>query len=115
MMMTFFFDRLMYWSSASRHGRRQYQIERAYLDGSQRVVVISGIRALTAFTIDYDKSMLYWADKRVIEASKTDGKPVSLLWARIGDREPIIVNISHESKSVRNSEAAIWQWMCLIG
>ena len=24
----------------------------------------------------------------------------------IGDREPIIVNISHESKSVRNSEAA---------
>ena len=32
-----------------------------------------------------------------------------------GDREPIIVNISHESKSVRNSEAAIWQWMCLIG
>ena len=83
MMMTFFFDRLMYWSSASRHGRRQYQIERAYLDGSQRVVVISGIRALTAFTIDYDTSMLYWADKRVIEASKTDGKPVSLLWTRI--------------------------------
>ena len=33
----------------------------------------------------------------------------------IGDREPIIVNISHESKSVGNSEAAIWQWMCLIG
>ena len=32
-----------------------------------------------------------------------------------GDREPMIVNISHESKSVRNSEAAIWQWMCLIG
>ena len=32
-----------------------------------------------------------------------------------GDQEPIIVNISHESKSVRNSEAAIWQWMCLIG
>ena len=32
-----------------------------------------------------------------------------------GDREPIIVNISHESKSVGNSETAIWQWMCLIG
>ena len=32
-----------------------------------------------------------------------------------GDREPIIVNISHESKSVGNSEAAIWQWMCMIG
>ena len=32
-----------------------------------------------------------------------------------GDREPIIVNISHEAKSVGNSEAAIWQWMCLIG
>ena len=26
-----------------------------------------------------------------------------------GDREPIIVNISHESESVRNFEAAIWQ------
>ena len=35
--------------------------------------------------------------------------------AGIGDREPIIVNISHESKSGRNSETAIWQWMCLIG
>ena len=34
---------------------------------------------------------------------------------RAGDREPIIVNISHESKSVGNSEAAIWQWMCRIG
>ena len=33
----------------------------------------------------------------------------------IGDRGPIIVNISHESKSVGNSEAAIWQWICLIG
>ena len=33
----------------------------------------------------------------------------------IGDREPIIVNISHESKSVGNSEAGIWQRMCLIG
>ena len=32
-----------------------------------------------------------------------------------GDREPIIAKISHESKSVGNSEAAIWQWMCLIG
>ena len=31
----------------------------------------------------------------------------------MGDQEPIIVNISHESKSVGNSEAAIWQWMCL--
>ena len=33
----------------------------------------------------------------------------------LGDREPIIVIISHESKSVGNSETAIWQWMCLIG
>ena len=32
----------------------------------------------------------------------------------VGDREPIL-NISHESNSVGNSEAAIWQWMCLIG
>ena len=32
-----------------------------------------------------------------------------------GDREPIIVNISHESKSVGKSEAVIWQWMRLIG
>ena len=32
----------------------------------------------------------------------------------IGDWEPIIVNISHESKSVGKSEAAFWQWMCLI-
>ena len=32
-----------------------------------------------------------------------------------GDWEPIIVNISHESNSVGNSETAIWQWMCLIG
>ena len=32
-----------------------------------------------------------------------------------GDRELIIVNISHESKSVGNSEADIWQWVCLIG
>ena len=32
-----------------------------------------------------------------------------------GDREPFIVNISHESKTEGNSEAAIWQRVCLIG
>ena len=32
-----------------------------------------------------------------------------------GDREPIIFNISHESKTEGKSEAAIWQCMCLIG
>ena len=32
----------------------------------------------------------------------------------IGDREPIIVNISHESNSVRNSETAMSDWMIML-
>ena len=31
------------------------------------------------------------------------------------DREPLIVKISHESKTEWSSEAAIWQWMRMIG
>ena len=32
-----------------------------------------------------------------------------------GDLESIIINLSHESKTEGNSEAAIWHWVCLIG
>ena len=64
---------MMYWSSASSYDRSQYQIEQAYLDGNQRMVIISGIVAVTALTIDYDTGILYWANEYVIEAARTDG------------------------------------------
>ena len=66
----------MYWVSAfSPYSFYKYQIERAYLDGSQRSTLISDIGLVTDLTIDYGSGRLFWADsqKGTIESAGMDG------------------------------------------
>ncbi|WAR02016.1 LRP6-like protein [Mya arenaria] len=61
----------MYWSDWAQPPK----LERAWLDGSHREVIISDVGRVAGLTIDYAQKRLYWADfdKRTIESSEMDG------------------------------------------
>ncbi|XP_053950646.1 low-density lipoprotein receptor-related protein 4 [Anastrepha ludens] len=65
-------DALVFWSDWGPNPK----IERAYMDGSQRQVIISnGVTWPNGLTIDYPSRKLYWADAKqhAIESSNFDG------------------------------------------
>ena len=64
--------RYMYWTDWGKHPK----IERAELDGSQRVILVNSLVAWpNGLAIDYLKQKIYWADARYdkIEVMNFDG------------------------------------------
>ena len=62
----------MYWNDWSQ----DYKIERAWLDGTHREVVINNIGRSYGLTIDYVDRRLYWTDidKKRIESADMEGR-----------------------------------------
>lgn len=61
----------MYWTDWAQPPK----LERAWLDGTHRTVILDDIGRVYGFTIDYALGRLYWADidKTVIESAALDG------------------------------------------
>ena len=64
--------RYMYWTDWAQPPK----LERAWLDGTHRTVILDDIGRVYGFTIDYSQGKLYWADidKMVIESAALDGE-----------------------------------------
>ena len=69
---SYLFIRYMYWNDWSQ----DYKIERAWLDGTHREVVINNIGRSYGLTIDYVDRRLYWTDidKKRIESADMEGR-----------------------------------------
>ncbi len=74
-------SRLMFWTDWGSYPR----IERAHLDGSGRVAIVSNnLDYPNGLAIDYELERLYWCDgSGYIEYSNFDGRWVCL-WAKCG-------------------------------
>ena len=61
----------MYWAN----GGREPTIERADLDGSNRLTVIGNVARPAGLTIDYSLGLIFWVDieNQVIECANLDG------------------------------------------
>ena len=61
----------MFWSDWGRPGR----IERAALDGTQRRLLLRGLKRPNGLSIDYSRHRLYWTDtaEKTIEHCELDG------------------------------------------
>lgn len=66
----------MYWTSATKSGLKEYQLEKALLDGSQRSTIVTKMGMGIGLTIDYELGQLFWSNnvKRIIESATTNGK-----------------------------------------
>lgn len=73
----FFFESYMYWSD---WGGTKPKIERAYMDGSSRTVLVANAGQANGLTIDYQERRLYWADQYAnsIEHTDLDGKTFTI-------------------------------------
>lgn len=71
----------MYWTDWSDPPK----LERASMDGSNRIVLVGNLGRVTGLTIDYIDKRIYWADidKKVIESSDMRGRAIlhkNLMW-----------------------------------
>ena len=81
-----YFPRYMYWTDWGDHPK----IERARLDGTQRVILVNSFIAWpNGITIDYFDRKIYWADAKLdkIEVMKLDGSKRKVI---LGDKLPHI-------------------------
>ena len=61
----------MYWTV----GGASPQIERAHMDGTNRTVIVTGLKRPNGLTIDFKERLLYWVDaeNNLIECANLDG------------------------------------------
>jgi len=63
----------IYWSHF-HHATGAAVIEKMKLDGTNRHVIISGMKRPNSIIIDYANPKLYWVDDKKIETSDLEGK-----------------------------------------
>ena len=82
----------MYWTDWAQPPK----LERAWLDGTHRTVILDDIGRVYGFTIDYALGRLYWADidKTVIESAALDGKDCKPITCILQVLESILTSLT---------------------